>query len=73
MHGTTTMVLQINNRKDPAGIKCHTPAVNRLSKVMGSMNSHARFINWSMRRRGRVPRIQMKTDMMASSFAKNQT
>ena len=39
---------------------------------MGSMNFQAKFISWSMRRRGSVPRIQMKTQMSTSSLAKNQ-
>ena len=37
------------------------------------MNFHAKFINWSMRRRGSVPRTHMNAKMIASSFAKNHT
>src|SRR5208337_979191 len=33
---------------------------------------HAKFISWSWRRRGNVPRIQMKTKMESITLEKNQ-
>src|SRR4029453_11221412 len=37
------------------------------------MNFQAKFIIWSTRIRGRVPRIQMKTKSNTDNLAKNQT
>ena len=36
------------------------------------MNFHAKFISWSMRRRGSVARIQMNMAISTRSLAKNQ-
>ena len=41
-------------------MKCQMPATSMLISAIGSMNFQAKFISWSMRRRGSVPRIQMK-------------
>src|SRR5881227_1147836 len=53
-------------------MKCQTPATNMLIRAMGRMNSQAKFMSWSMRRRGSVPRTQMKPAMSTSSLRKNQ-
>ena len=54
-------------------MKCQTPAATMLISAIGSMNFQAKFMSWSMRRRGSVPRTQMNSRMIsASSFAKNQ-
>src|SRR6185437_5570729 len=58
-------------RTIPEGMKRQIPAEKITMSVMGSMNFHAKFINWSMRRRGSVPRIQMNTEISAISLAKN--
>src|SRR5579864_797576 len=53
-------------------MKCQTAAVNRLINANGSMNFHAKFMSWSMRRRGSVARIQISTAISTRSLAKNQ-
>src|SRR6185437_9413338 len=62
---------QTIHRTTPGGINRHIPAEKITTSVMGSMNFHAKFINWSMRRRGSVPRTQMNPAINAMSFAKN--
>ena len=42
-------------------MKRHSAVTSRLSSVKGRTNFQAKFISWSWRRRGSVPRIQMKT------------
>src|SRR6185437_7393206 len=56
----------------PDGMKRQTAATNRLSNAMGSMNFQAKFISWSMRRRGSVLRIQISMAISTRSLAKNQ-
>src|SRR5208283_454624 len=63
---------QAIQRTGPAPRKCQRPAATMLTSASGSMNFHARFINWSMRSRGSVPRIQMNVKTSAISLAKNQ-
>src|SRR6478672_11228261 len=41
-------------------------------KAIGMMNFQAKFMTWSTRVRGSVPRIQMKVKMSAPSLRKNQ-
>ena len=41
-------------------------------KVRGNINFHAKFMSWSIRKRGTVQRIQMKTKIIATSLAKKQ-
>src|SRR5689334_10468046 len=50
----------------------HSAVTNRSSSVNGRTNFHAKFISWSWRKRGSVPRIQMKTKIDINSFEKNQ-
>src|SRR5665213_2238004 len=64
--------VQTIQRRMPCGIRCQMPTSKTLSSVMGSMNFQARPMSWSMRRRGKVPRTQMKAAMKASSLPKNQ-
>src|SRR5579859_5327918 len=63
---------QITQRGQPPPMKCQSAATKRLRRHMGSTNFQAKFISWSWRRRGSVPRIQMKTPMETKSFPKNQ-
>ena len=53
-------------------MKRHKPAISMLINAIGSMNFHAKFISWSIRNRGNVPRTQMNTPMSANNLAKNQ-
>ena len=48
----------INQRVTPWGKKRHAPADTTTTNAMGNINFQAKFINWSMRKRGesRVPR-----------------
>src|SRR5580704_3950534 len=66
------MMVQINHRSGVDGVNFQTPAVTRLMSASGRMNFHAKFISWSMRRRGSVARIQINMAISTSSFAKNQ-
>src|SRR5262249_28934374 len=54
-------------------VKCQTAATTTLISVMGSRNFQARFMNWSVRKRGIVPRAQMNRLSNTNSFVKNQT
>jgi len=45
---------------------------HQLSRVIGSTNFHAKFINWSCRSRGKVPRTQIKTQIDNITLEKNQ-
>src|SRR5439155_941810 len=40
---------------------------------MGNMNFQAKVMSWSMRKRGSVPRTQMKRKINPNSFRKNQS
>src|SRR6185437_11912059 len=74
IHGAARIAAQTAQRMEltgPEGRKRHRPVTKTLSRAMGRMNFQAKPISWSMRRRGSVPRIQMKKKMSASSFAKN--
>jgi hypothetical protein len=51
----------------------HMPVTTISISAIGSMNFQAKFINWSMRRRGKLPRTQMNKQIKAKSFVKNQT
>ncbi len=53
-------------------MKRHSAVTRRLSSVKGRTNFQAKFINWSWRRRGSVPRIQMKTKIESITLPKNQ-
>ena len=53
-------------------MKRHSAVTNRSSSVKGRTNFHAKFISWSWRRRGSVPRIQMKTKIESITLPKNQ-
>src|ERR1035438_8484887 len=53
-------------------MKCQSPAATMLTSDKGSMNFQAKFMSWSMRRRGSVARIQMNVKTSAISLAKNQ-
>src|SRR6516164_3119994 len=66
------MAAQTTQRSQPSPMNRQSPATKRLSRHIGRTNFHAKFINWSWRRRGRVPRIQMKTPIETNSFPKNQ-
>src|SRR5271168_4076706 len=72
MYGTITRAAQASHRDGPGGMKCQTPEVTRLSSAIGSINFHAKFISWSIRRRGRVLRIHINIAINARSLAKNQ-
>src|ERR1700722_4943461 len=61
----------MSHRAKTLGVKCQTAAVMRLMSDIGSMNFQAKFMSWSMRRRGRGPRIQMNMTIMKSSLAMN--
>src|SRR5215469_897879 len=61
-----------SHRTGTDGMKCQTAAANRLINAIGSMNFHAKFISWSMRRRGSVLRIQISMAINTRSLAKNQ-
>src|SRR5215469_3513847 len=61
-----------SHRTGPDEMKCQVPAAKRLINAIGSMNFHAKFISWSMRRRGSVLRIQMRMAISTRSLAKNQ-
>src|ERR1017187_2025596 len=69
---TARIAEQTTHRSQPSPMKRQSAVTNRLSSVKGSTNFHAKFINWSWRRRGRVPRIQMKTKMERKILEKNQ-
>ena len=43
-----------------------------MSSAIGNMNLQAKFISWSMRSRGSVPRTHINITIIARSFAKNQ-
>src|ERR1700691_2635971 len=53
-------------------MKRQSAVTSRLSSVKGKTNFQAKFISWSWRRRGSVPRIQMKMKMALMTLAKNQ-
>src|SRR5215469_14783911 len=61
-----------SHRTGPDEMKCQVPAAKRLINAIGSMNFHAKFMSWSMRRRGKVLRIQMSMAISTRSLAKNQ-
>src|ERR1035438_6350186 len=63
---------QTTQRCQPSPMKRHSAVTNRLSSVKGRTNFEAKFISWSWRRRGSVPRIQMKTKMESIILPKNQ-
>src|ERR1039457_187548 len=69
---TARIAEQTIQRSHPSPMKRQSAVTMRLSSVKGSTNFHAKFISWSWRRRGRVPRIQMKTKMESMSLEKNQ-
>ena len=50
----------------------HTTTLTRFSSVNGMTNFHAKFINWSCRSRGSVPRTQIITQIESITFPKNQ-
>src|ERR1035437_473788 len=53
-------------------MKRHKPVTSKFSRHMGKTNFQAKFISWSCRSRGSVPRIQMKTKMESINLEKNQ-
>src|ERR1700689_1054488 len=55
----------------PSPMNRHSAVTSKLSSVNGKVNFQAKFISWSCRRRGSVPRIQIKTKMKNRTFAKN--
>src|SRR5580700_5997665 len=63
---------QTIHRSQPSPMKRHRPATKRLMRVSGSTNFQAKFMSWSWRRRGRVPRSQMKTHIESMILEKNQ-
>src|ERR1035438_62828 len=63
---------QMTQRSHPAPRKRQVAATIRFTSVSGSTNFQAKFISWSWRRRGSVPRIQMKTHIDIITFPKNQ-
>src|SRR5260221_3373554 len=69
---TARIAEQTTQRSHPSPMKCKSAVTMRLRSVKGSVNFQAKFINWSWRRRGRVPRIQMKTKMERKILEKNQ-
>ena len=46
--------------------------ISRLASARGNRNFQANAINWSYRKRGKVPRIQMKMKSRKPVFAVNQ-
>ena len=60
------------HRCQPSPIKRHSAVSIKSRSVKGNTNFHAKFINWSCRSRGSVPRIQMKTKIEVITFPKNQ-
>src|SRR5215469_12963910 len=68
----TTTALQTIQRAHPPPIKCHTATTMRFSTVNGMTNFQAKFINWSWRSRGSVPRSQISTQIESMTFEKNQ-
>src|SRR5579871_5582558 len=68
----TTMAVQTIQRAQPWPRKRQTATLTRLSSVKGMTNFQAKFISWSWRRRGSVPRSQMRTQMDSMTLEKNQ-
>src|SRR5580700_7584399 len=66
------MTEQKTHRIQPSPRKRQSAVTMRSSNVKGRTNFHAKFISWSWRKRGNVPRIQMKTKMENMTLPKNQ-
>src|SRR3974390_164476 len=66
------MAAQTIQRSHPGRMRRHTAASTSVSKVKGSTNFHAKFINWSCLRRGSVPRSQIITQIESITLEKNQ-
>src|SRR6266567_6406475 len=60
------------HRSQPSPMNRHSATSTRFSSVIGSTNFHAKFISWSCRKRGNVPRTQMSTTIESITFEKNQ-
>ena len=71
-YATIRMAEHTIQRSQPSPINRHSAASNKFSSVIGSTNFHAKFINWSWRSRGSVPRIQISTTMESITLEKNQ-
>src|SRR4051794_23173537 len=67
-----TSAAPTSQRSYPGGMKCQMAAEMILMSAIGNMNFQAKFMSWSIRKRGSVPRIQMNPAINTSNFVKNQ-
>ncbi len=61
------------DRSPSRQISTSAPVTRTLSRASGSRNFQAKAINWSMRNRGRVPRLQMNREKTRYSFPRNRS
>src|ERR1700722_19404394 len=70
-YAAARITVQTTQRCQPSPMKRHSAVTSRLSNVKGRTNFQAKFISWSWRRRGSVPRIHMKMKMAHMTLLKN--
>ena len=61
------------DRSPSCQISTSAPATRTLSRASGSRNFQANVINWSMRSRGSVPRVQMNRKKTRYSLPRNSS
>src|ERR1017187_470063 len=62
----------ITQRNHPSPMNRHKATSTRFNSVIGSTNFQAKFINWSWRSLGTVPRTQISTTIESITLEKNQ-